>query len=268
MTQGYFLLALGQRYIDECSILTQTIRKQRDSRPVSLLINECDLDYAKSKRIFDGFTFFTPEESWKQCITDFEKYCLYPRINFDKMLPYEENIILDSDVLCQYDPNKVWNYMSKRISSIGMLGRKNDPGWHWGKIREVSDAFGKHIPHVHGGFFYLRREPFTEDFFAAARTAFSKYDEYGCKREFRGGRVDEILFAICHSYFGMWPIEFDEFPIMTFNYHPNIEVPSKLQTEGARNVDMDDYIPFVHMFDKMDGFNYKSLLAKIMSSDT
>jgi hypothetical protein len=94
---------------------------------------------------------------------------------------------------------------------------------------------------------------------------FYRYDEYKCRRAFRGGRVDEIIFAIAHSYFNMDPVPFDEVPAMTFNYTPDMVIPSKLQTEGGQNIDLYDYIPFVHMFDKMDGDNFKSLYSKIMN---
>lgn len=264
--KGYFFIALGKYYIDECVLLVNTIRKQHDLLPVSLLIHKEDEEYARERGLFDKFVYFEPNDDlWRDCTTGFEKYCLYPRINFDKYLPYDENIIVDSDVLCQYNPRKVWNFLSARDCSIGMLGRYNDPRWHWGTISEVSQAYGKHVPHVHGGFFYLRKDIFLNEFFDCCREVFYKYDEYKCKRAFRGGRVDEIIFAIAHSHFDMKPLEFDQFPVMTFNYTPDIEVPSKLQTEGGQNVDLVDYIPFVHMFDKMVGSNFKSLYGKIIA---
>jgi hypothetical protein len=72
--------------------------------------------------------------------------------------------------------------------------------------------------------------------------------------------VDEIIFAIAHSHFDMNPIPFDAFPVMSFNYDKSIEIPSKLQTEGGQNLVMNDYIPFIHMFDKMEGDNFKNIL--------
>lgn len=266
MTQGYFLVALGRQYIDECVLLTKTIRKQDDQRPVSLLIHQDDLEYANSKNMFDKFVIFNPNDNlWKECSTGFEKYCLYPRLYFDEYIPYDENIIIDSDVLCQFNANEIWKYMSDRSNPVGMLGRKNDLNWHWGKINQVSEAYGKHVPHVHGGFFYLRKHFFLKEFFTYAREVFYKYDEYKCQRAFRGGRVDEIIFAICHANFAIWPIEFDQYPVMTFNYTSEVQVPSKLQTEGGQNIELTDYIPFVHMFDKMGGYNFESLYKKIMT---
>ena len=265
LTQGYFLIALGRRYIDECYLLAETIGKQGDKRPVSLLVHPEDEEYAKSKFMFDQLVHFTPNDDlWNACETSFEKYCLYPRINFDKYLPYDENIIVDSDVLCQYSADALWDYLSKQQLPIRMLGRLDDPKWHWGSIGEVSKAYGKHVPHVHGGFFYLRKNSFSEVFFNYCRIVFYRYDEFKCKRAFRGGRVDEIIFAIAHAYYNLNPIPFDDVPAMTFNYGLDIEIPSKLQTEGGQNIEMNDYIPFVHMFDKMEGSQFNALYDKIM----
>lgn len=265
INQGYFLIALGKRYIDECYMLAETIGKHGDKRPVSLLIHPEDEEYARSRYMFDKLVHFKPDDDlWKECNTGFEKFCLYPRINFEKYLPYEENIIVDSDVLCQYNPDHVWDYMSKQPFPIRMLGRLDDPNWHWGSIGEVSKAYGKHVPHVHGGFFYLRKNIFLKQFFTYCRVVFYRYDEYKCKRAFRGGRVDEIIFAIAHSYFSINPVPFDEYSVMTFNYGLDIDIPSKLQTEGGQNIEMNNYPPFVHMFDKMEGLYFNALYDKIM----
>lgn len=266
MSQGYFFIALGERYIDECCLLANTIRKSGDTRPISLLIFKETEAYARSKNLFDQLVDIQPVcPIFYQCETNFEKYCLYPRINFDSYIPYTENIIVDSDVLCQSNPDHIWKFCQKSETGIVMLGRKDDPNWHWGTIGEVSQAIGKHVPHVHGGFFYLRKNPFLRKFFDCATHAFFNYDTYKCKRLFRGGRVDEILFAIAHAHFNMVPVEFDEYPVMTFNYDTSIKVPSKLQTEGGQNVEMNDFIPFIHMFDKMEGDAFRSLYDRIMN---
>lgn len=231
------------------------------------MVHPSDIDYATNLELFDRLIPFDPNDTlWKDCNTSFEKYCLYPRINLEKYLPYDENIIVDSDVLCQYNPESLWKYVSNQPKSIVMVGRYTDNNWHWGYITEVSRHYGKHVPHVHGGFFYIRKSEFTNQFFEYSRVVFYKYDEYGCKKMFRGGKVDEIIFAITHSNFDMIPLEFDDIPVMTFNYNTSVRIPSKLQTEGNQNVELTDYIPFVHMFDKMEGSLYKSLYQRIMNN--
>ena len=256
--QGYVLIAIGTKYIDEAHLLAQTIRRQDDKRPINVIIKKEDLHYAIDKDIFTDITIFEPvNEFYNYCNEGFERYGTYPKINLYHYTRFEENIFLDTDVLCQYSPDTLWDYLSNREQDVTMLGVKNDPSWHWGTINEVSNAFGKHVPHVHGGFLYFRKS--AKYFFDYCNEIAYRYDELKCKRFYRGGMCDEIIFALAHSHFNYMPVEFDEKPIMTFNYNLMVDLPSKLQTHN--NTTLDDYIPFVHMYDRT---NFIPLFLKIM----
>lgn len=270
LDEGYFLIALGEKYIEECFNLALTIRKQKDNRPIALLIHKKDIKYAQQKNIFDSYVYFEPNINcpiWKLCNNYFEKYCLYPRLHLNDYTPFDISITIDSDILCQFSPESIWQYCFKKNQSVHMIGRKHDLSWHWNTLNEVIQAYGKHIPHVHGGFFYVKKnEKFTKQFFDYAKTIVFNYDRLKCKRWYAQGLVDEIMFAITHSNFNMVPTDFDEFPIMTFNYPAEISIPSSLQTEGGKFVHMKNPIPFVHMFDKLTGINYNILLNKILNA--
>lgn len=266
--EGYFFVAIGKRYIDECYNLSLTIRKHGDKRPISLLINEGDEEYALSKNIFDKLIYFNPNDKlFNDCETSFEKYCLYPRINFDKYLPYDKNIITDSDMLCIHNMDKVWQTFNENEQPVQMIGFKNDLTWHWGTLKDVIEAYGKHVPHTHGGIFYIKKSEKLKDFFSYCREIFYKYEDYKCKKYFRGGKVDEIIFAIAFSKFDYEPLEFTDYSIMTFNIPGTAKIPTKIQTANNIYKIMDDPIPLVHMFEKMEGENYKKLFERIMENE-
>lgn len=64
-TRGYFFIALGRYYIDECVLLSETIRQQWDELPISLLINIEDKEYAQNKNVFDQLIVFNPSgDEW------------------------------------------------------------------------------------------------------------------------------------------------------------------------------------------------------------
>jgi len=270
-TEGYFFIGLGEKYIDECYNLSLTIRKQKDERPISLLVHEKDIEYAKNKNIFDKLVIFNPDQNckiWKICNNYFEKYCLYPRLHLNDYTPYDITITVDSDELCQYSPENIWTYLKTKNFPVQMVGRKFDLGWHWGTISDVIKAYGKHVPHVHGGFFYIKKNnELTNKFFDYSKSLVFEYDKLNCKRWYADGLVDEILFAITHANFNLEPINFDEFPIITFNYYPGISIPSTYQTADNQNIFMDSPIPFVHMFDKLHGSNYNWLLKEILNKN-
>jgi len=256
--QGYMLIALGQKYIDEAEMFVKTLRQQNDNRPVSVLIKTEEKQYAEDKNIFNDLVEFNPvTKFYKHCTVDFEKFGTYPKINLIRYSRYKENIFVDTDVLCQTSTEKLWDFLSNRKNPVASMGTKTDPNWHWGHINEVSEKFGRPVPHIHGGFLYFRNS--ASDFFDSCDRLAYRYDELGCKRLFRGGMCDEIIFALAHAENNYLPIEFDEFPIMTFNYSTDIELPSKLQTHN--NKELEDYIPFIHMCDRT---NIKKIFKKIM----
>ncbi len=264
--EGYLFIALGKKYIDECYNLSLTIRKHNDTRPISLLINKEDEEYCISKKFFDKLIYFEPNDRlFDDCKTNFEKYCLYPRINFDKYVPYDKTIITDSDMLCIYNTQQVWNLFHETKDPVQMLGIKNDLEWHWGCLREVIEKYGKHIPHTHGGLFYINKNSDKlTDFFNYCREVFYDYEKYGCKKYFRGGKVDEIIFAIAFSKFNLWPKEFTENSVITFNLLGEVILPTKLQTVNNNFMILNSPISFVHMFEKLEGQNYQKLFERIM----
>lgn len=270
-TQGYFLLALGTKYVHECAMLVRMLRKQGDSRPVTLLIHPEDKVHAVSLGLFEDYVDFSPhdQEYWG-LFRGVERWFIYPRLYLDvyisQHVPYDHTIVVDSDVLCQSGTHRVWEYMTHQPNDIVMLGFENDPHWHWGGVEAVSSAFGKHVPHTHGGFFYLRKSPFLHEFFSFCRDIFPRYGEYSCLSLYHGSfKTDEIIFAIGFANYGLRPLEFTEFPVMTFNYDATTRLPSKLQTVNGINKVMDDYIPFVHMFAKGLSDVFQTLYHRIMN---
>jgi hypothetical protein len=182
---------------------------------------------------------------------------MYPKVNVYHFAPYDENIFLDTDVVVQCSTEDVWNYLSNQSQPIVMTGRKDDPEWYWGTIRNVSQIFGKHVPHTHGGFIYFRK-PETEQFYQFASEIVKRHDELGGLRQFRGSMADEFIYALSFAQFGYQPVNFDEYPIITFNI-PDYMIPTKLQT--SENKELDKYIPFIHMYDR--GM-YEATYRKIM----
>jgi hypothetical protein len=261
--QGYVLIAIGERYIDEVANLITTLRKQGDNRPVTVIIDESTVEYFTNKNTGADYTLLrVVDDNFGYYKTEFEMRGMYPKVNLYHFAPYEENIFLDSDVVCQSPTEKVWTFLGNHRQNVVMVGRKNDPTWYWGTIDKVSYTFGKKVPHTHGGFIYFRK-PQSEKFYKYASDVVRHHDSYGGLRQFRGGSMaDEFVYALTFAEFGYSPVNFDEFPIMTFNIRSDMEIPTKLQT--SENKILDDFIPFIHIYDRsiyLDTYN------KIMSQN-
>ncbi|CAB4143363.1 Alpha-mannosyltransferase [uncultured Caudovirales phage] len=118
MNRGYFFIAFGTQYIEELKMLVNTLRKVGDTLPISVLTSEQDADYCKSLNIFDKIVIYDfNNELSLRTNTSFEKYGAVPKILMLKLTPYEETIFVDSDVLCQYNPEHVWELMREKKSS-------------------------------------------------------------------------------------------------------------------------------------------------------
>lgn len=256
MSRGYLFLAFGDYYVEELISLVKMIRKTNDTLPASVVCTEYDVSKLHESNLFDKIIIHTFEHELyndEYCKTSFEKYCLIPRLLFNNFLIYDETIITDTDMLCQYNPSHIWDIVSSIDQAVVMTGINYSPEWHFGFNYEVSNNLGKNVPESHGGFFYINKNhKDLNRFFELAIQVYKKYDDYKLKRMFRGGRVDEPVFAIVNAMMDYKVMEFGEEPIITFNYHEDIELPSKIQTFGRfkneNSIELRDYIPFVHMF--------------------
>lgn len=255
MSRGYLFLTFGQYYVEELLNLVKMIRKTGDDLPISVVCSNDDFDNLDRSGFFDKIIIhkFEHELYTHDCQTSFEKYCLIPRLLFNTFLVYDETIITDTDMLCQYNPSHVWDIMSSIDQPVVMTGQTYSPDWHFGYNHEVSKNLGKNVPESHGGIFYINKNhKDLNNFFEKSIEVYKNYDSYKLRRMFRGGRVDEPVFAIVNALFDYRVLDFDKEPIITFNYHSDIKLPSKIQTFGRHknpnSKELYDYIPFVHMF--------------------
>jgi hypothetical protein len=260
-SQGYVLIAVGQRYIDEVACLISTLRKQNDLRPITVIIDPDDVGYFVEKNTGASYTELRDVNgNFDLFLTDFERKGTYPKVSLFDFTVYDETIFLDSDVLCQYDTSKVWNFMGTQPQHIAMVGKKYDPHWAAGEIESVIQKIGKHISHTHGGFVYFRKPQakLMYDYFVETVV---NYNRWCGQRHYKNSMPDEMLYAMVFSKFDYWPLEFDEFPIMTFNADPDGEFPSKLQTNIGK--ELDDFIPFIHMYNRSShGRVYNMIMEK------
>lgn len=265
-TRGYLFLAFGEYYCRELYNLVLTLNKAGNTLPISVVCSRNDVDTLVKTNLYDEVLIFDFEhELYKEPgLTQFEALCLIPRLLFNHLVPYDQTIITDTDMLCQYNPQSVWDKVSTIDQPVVMTGVNYDPTWHFGYNHEVSAHLGKNVPASHGGFFFINRNhPKLDEYFKLSIEVYKKYDDYKLRRMFRGGRVDEPIFAVVNAMMGYPVLEFTEHPVITFNYKADRELPSKVQTIPFEK-ELDDYIPFIHMF-KPHTENYSTLLQKLLS---
>jgi hypothetical protein len=267
-TEGYLFLCFGVSYINDCLDIYETLRKNNDFRPIDIVTLPKDFEYAKSLNIFNNIICYDIEKDQKfnLCNTSFEKYCLLPRLRLNKFLNYHYTLILDVDILCAFSTEKVWDFLKKQNQGLSMIGSINNPIWHWGFWDKICNFLKIECFETHGGLFFFNKD-YKNDFekiLKYAEECFDCYDFFGMKRFYQNGKVDEPCFAYAFNKLNYKPINFSDFPIMTFNLSESDEIPTKKMTEQMQYTVMDDYIPYIHMFSKNKSYSFKEIKNKIL----
>lgn len=264
-TEGYILVAVGEHYIEESCDFIKTLRKFNDLRPVSVLTVEKDIEFALSKNIFDKVVLLnTKNKLYDDCKLGFEKNCLFARLVMDDYLIYDHSIVLDTDILCISNTERMWSTFKNFDQCVQRIGTEHDPSWHWGHVTEVSKRVGKNVPHSHGGLTYIRRDELIKNFYETTRQIFYDYEIYGCKSYFRESKTEEIIFAIAFAKFDFLQHDFFQKSIMAFNIKDQ-ELPCYTQNAMNKVQNLKQEFILAHMCHSKKGTKiYDSLLKKIL----
>lgn len=267
--ESYLFLCFGRSYILDCQDTIETLRSCGDLRPINIVTLPEDYYFAKTFDIFNEVHIFDIKnhELFNSCKTNFEKFCLLPRLELYKFLTTEYTIVLDTDILCSYNTSKIWNFLIQRNQDLIMLGSKHNPIWHWGYWGEICSQINIIPQETHGGLFFLKNTKNLKKIFEDAKKCFINYDNFGMLRFYQNGAVDEPCFSYAFSKNNLHPVEFSEFPIMTFNLNSQDDIPTKKMTETRQVKVMDEYIPFIHMFEKNQGKNFLAIKEKIIKNE-
>lgn len=232
-------MGFGRSYVDECRHAVDMINMFDKNRPKSILTNKNDEEYAVSLGCFDDVIAidFESEPLLSTEKNSHNLFCVIPRILMPKYLPYDKTLALDSDIVTMHDPQQVWDFMNSKDQAFVCCGYDYEDDWHWGKIKDVVAVVGKDVPSIHGGvLFFNKQHAGMQKFSNDCVEICEKYDDYGCKRMFRGGMTDEVIFAIAMANQDYRPLNYVDYPIVSFNIPPNVELPLMYHTMTGMNI--------------------------------
>jgi len=269
MARGYLFLAFGKPYVTEVITLVKTIRNTGDTLPASVICSESDIDELNSSNLFDKILVedFTNPLYKTDCRTSFERYCTIPTILLNEFLIYDETIITDTDMLCQYNPSSTWDIMSSINQAVVLTGKTFSPDWHFGYNHRISKKLGKNVPQSHTGIFYMNKNhKDMSRFFELLIDVYRNYSSYGLLTFYKKSKIDEPIFAVVNALMNYKVIETRENPIITFNYHGEIELPSKkfMVKPNISQFEFDVPPPFIHMFREHSN-DYNKLKTRLLS---
>ena len=234
LNEGYFVMGFGKKYIDECEKIIETLRVFDSHRPVALMTHRNDKKYVNTKRIFDDVIYVDEEDIKDDNIHN--SFCVKSRIHMPKYMPYDKIISLDSDMVCIHNPQHAWDFFNKTEKPFMCCGYNYEKCWHWGKVDNIIKKIGKNIPSIHGGVLYFNKTHKDFNiFYDYSKDALNNYDNYNCLRSFRGGMTDEVIFSIAMAKLDILPLNYEKYPIVSFNLPISIELPAFIQSREGED---------------------------------
>lgn len=264
MSRGYLFYAIGDYWLDEAINLSKSIRKfGNDNYPISLVVKEDGIERANNTELFDKLIILNEEsELFTKTKLNHEKYGVIASFFMFDIAPYDETMIIDTDVLCTYDTKIAWEKLTSKDQCFTPVGRNVSPDWHFGHNKELVQSLGFNIPETHNGCQMIKpNHSDVPKFVEHLLYSWDNYDKLGFQRKFRGGACQEINFGYASGKMNYEVIEFSEEPVMTFNIGLDTKIPTRIQT--LDNSELYDNIPFIHMF-KPHRNTYLELVKRLL----
>jgi hypothetical protein len=210
-TEGYFIIANGEKYIELSTALIKSIRKVGDTREITVFSNDTEA----CNRILSDFKpikFIPYDENEYPNLSKWERLGGIPKMLMPIVTPYDKTIFLDADSFMLNDMNDIWadeKYWKYGISTSG--SDKADSSWHFNFIDTVSEKVGLGpLPRAFSTLIFINKKLIPTTFKDDIFHYFNEYPKYGIKREFTGDSVpDEILYSIIMAKYGFRPTDTD-----------------------------------------------------------
>jgi hypothetical protein len=256
---AYVYIGCGDKYVEEAICLKKTICFYDKERHHILVSDKEAID--KYKNDFNLVINITEYNLIKNESNSHNKYCVIARILTPTVIPeiYINFMMLDTDILCMYDPQWVWATFKAQNRPFSCVKGRDGSKWHWGFIDEINILNSSNIKPMHGGVVFFNRINMNSfhEFNSHCMFALLNYDKLGFKRNFRNGSMtDEIIFSYAMDKMDYCGLDYIEYPVVSFCLTSNIELPPYVITWN--NFDLQKTIlPCVfNHFTGLHEFNY------------
>lgn len=170
MTRGYIMVAMGEDYVKQAYLCAKSIIATQSIKNVSLVTS--DKVPAEYKSVFDKII----EVPWHS--KDEENfYHTEHRWKVFHVTPYEETVVLDTDMLFLSDVSHWWKYASQK--SIGFITDVIDYRGNTVTSDYYRKAFtANNLPNVYCAFHYFKKDEIALNFYKTLNTVCENYEKY------------------------------------------------------------------------------------------
>ena len=156
MSRGYMLVALGNDYVEQACLCAASIKKTQTISNVSIMTN--DSVPQKYKGLFDKVIEVPQRKSDKSFYGTEHRWKVF------HVTPYEETIVLDTDILFLTNIDYVWQTL--KGYSVAFL---NDVKTYRGNV--IKDNFYRQVfvknnlPNIYNAFHFFRQDNIALDYY-------------------------------------------------------------------------------------------------------
>lgn len=256
--ESYVVIAYGHKYVEQANNLIKSIKKFDQIRKCILISN------IKKNELFDEIIDI--ENEFVHEANNHNKYCVLARLFAPKYIKScERFIMIDTDIVCLNDPEFMWKSLASTNNCFNCVGGRDHKVWHWNNITNINDKLGMTLNPMHGGVIYFdRSHPNFDKYMENLIFGLENYDKLGFKRLFRNNAMtDEIIFSYANSKLGITPLDFVDYPIVSFCLRSDIDVSTKIVSWGTTQTTFNTEHPTVlNHFTGLNDNNFIRLYSK------
>lgn len=168
MSKGYVIVASGEEYLKQAILCAKSIRKTQSLNNISLLTNEVVKDTSLFDKIID-----IPANDWNTT----DRYRTDVRWKVFHETPYEETVLLDSDMLFLSDVSHWWDYLGFYdvcfVKNVRTYRNTLITNKHYRQTFEKNN-----LPDVYCAFHYFKQNQVALDYYHKLKQVCRNYQEY------------------------------------------------------------------------------------------
>ena len=170
MTKGYIMVAMGDDYVKQAYLCAKSIVATQSIKSVSLITS--DIVPEEYKSIFDKIievpwhdkdsqSFYKTEHRWKVF----------------HLTPYEETVVLDTDMLFLTDVSHWWKHFAQK--SVGFVSNVRDYRNHIIDNDFYRKAFtANNLPNIYCAFHYFKKDNTALEYYKVLNKVCENFEKY------------------------------------------------------------------------------------------
>ena len=171
MTKGYLVMAQGPQYARQAEALARSITDSQSKVTGLSVITDQPVDHSLFDQVINLTVDLAPQSEWR----------IENRVQFYDLTPYDQTVILDSDMLFLSDVSHWWDYLEKYQLFLTNKVQTYRGAWVNNNNSYRRAFTANRLPHVYSAFTYFTKSPLASDFFMLVKSIVLNWDQWATR---------------------------------------------------------------------------------------